>query len=147
MCRELKNFKWIKKKERAKSVKVDECQNIINDFFAQTPRRHSKYEWELVRALFFLHTQKINPPGIYEGNSPEIFDAVTFSKVCEQAALCRLWPISIPKGIDFFIFFMLMVNWHPKIYSCTFLYTGECSKKYIKFLNLVQKTYRKKDAE
>ena len=68
-------------------MKVDECQNIINDFFAQTPRRHSKYEWELVRALFFLHTQKINPPGIYEGNSPEIFDAVTFSKVCEQAAL------------------------------------------------------------
>ena len=36
---------------------------------------------------FFLHSQKINPPGIYEGNSPEIFDAVTFSKVCEQAAL------------------------------------------------------------
>ena len=58
MCRELKNFKWIKKKERAKSVKVDECQNIINDFFAQTPRRHSKYEWELVRALFFC-TRKL----------------------------------------------------------------------------------------
>ena len=39
------------------------------------------------KSAFFLHTQKINPPGIYEGNSPEIFDAVTFSKVCEQAAL------------------------------------------------------------
>ena len=42
---------------------------------------------------FFLHSQKINPPGIYEGNSPEIFDAVTFSKVCEQAG-CNSLKVS-----------------------------------------------------
>ena len=40
-----------------------------------------------IGAFFSALAKKINPPGIYEGNSPEIFDAVTFSKVCEQAAL------------------------------------------------------------
>ena len=67
---------------------IHKCHNIMSEFFFCS-RLRGVIE-NVNRSSFFLHSQKkINPPGIYEGNSPEIFDAVTFSKVCEQAALTQ----------------------------------------------------------
>ena len=75
----------IQGKLRTKNVPSKDMSALCIEFLSRLLGVIQNVNRSWQERCFFLHSQKINPPGIYEGNSPEIFDAVTFSKVCEQA--------------------------------------------------------------